>query len=80
MVSWLPQFRDVGLIGGILQPPYVRYRGALMGPGTFVLNPIRWLEAISTPSARCQGVVLLTRHEWGICDPASFDAGNRRSA
>ncbi len=47
MVSWLPLFHDMGLIGGLLQPIYSGYRCVLMSPRHFLERPIRWLDAIS---------------------------------
>ncbi|MFF1508647.1 amino acid adenylation domain-containing protein [Streptomyces sp. NPDC058326] len=50
-VSWLPPYHDMGLIGGILQPLVAGCPGVLMAPGTFVLDPVQWLRAISTYGA-----------------------------
>ncbi|HET8642531.1 MAG TPA: amino acid adenylation domain-containing protein [Pseudonocardiaceae bacterium] len=46
-LSWLPPYHDMGLIGGILQPLYVRMPTVLMSPLEFLRRPIGWLEAIS---------------------------------
>ena len=46
-VIWLPPHHDMGLIGGILQPLYGGFPVTLMSPGTFLRQPIRWLQAIS---------------------------------
>jgi acyl-CoA synthetase (AMP-forming)/AMP-acid ligase II len=48
MVSWLPVFHDMGLIGKILQPLFMGCRGILMSPEAFLQKPVRWLRAIST--------------------------------
>lgn len=47
VVSWLPHFHDMGLIGGIIQP--IKWGGdaILMSPLAFLQRPLRWLEAIS---------------------------------
>lgn len=50
-VSWLPPYHDMGLIGGILQPLTAGCPGILMAPGTFVLDPVQWLRAISAYGA-----------------------------
>ncbi|MFE3384790.1 AMP-binding protein [Streptomyces anulatus] len=50
-VSWLPPYHDMGLIGGILQPVYAGFPGALLAPSTFLRKPVRWLEAISRTGA-----------------------------
>ncbi len=46
-VIWLPPYHDMGLIGGLLQPFYVRFPVHLMSPSAFLQRPIRWLELIS---------------------------------
>ncbi|WP_067798497.1 non-ribosomal peptide synthetase [Actinomadura formosensis] len=46
-VSWLPPYHDMGLIGGILQPLYSGFPGALMPPMAFLRDPAAWLRAIS---------------------------------
>jgi len=46
MVSWLPVFHDMGLIGGALQPLYVGFPSILLSPVTFLQEPIKWLRAI----------------------------------
>ncbi|MFI6416253.1 amino acid adenylation domain-containing protein [Streptomyces sp. NPDC050842] len=51
IVSWLPPFHDMGLIGGILQPLVAGCTAVLMAPGTFVLDPLQWLRAISAYGA-----------------------------
>ncbi|MGW6390359.1 amino acid adenylation domain-containing protein [Streptomyces sp. NPDC055103] len=51
VVSWLPPYHDMGLIGGILQPLVSGCPGVLMAPGTFVLDPLQWLRAISAHGA-----------------------------
>jgi acyl-CoA synthetase (AMP-forming)/AMP-acid ligase II len=47
MVSWLPMFHDMGLIGMILQPLYVGFPCVLMSPESFLQEPRRWLRAIT---------------------------------
>jgi amino acid adenylation domain-containing protein len=47
VVSWLPLYHDMGLIGGVLQPLYCGGRCILMAPAAFLQRPRRWLEAIS---------------------------------
>ncbi|MFT5171352.1 MAG: acyl-CoA synthetase (AMP-forming)/AMP-acid ligase II/acyl carrier protein, partial [Candidatus Marinamargulisbacteria bacterium] len=46
-VMWLPNFHDLGLILGILEPIYAGFTAVLMMPVSFVQKPIRWLRAIS---------------------------------
>ena len=47
MVSWLPMFHDMGLIGGILQPLFVGFSSVLMAPNAFLRDPAIWLRAIT---------------------------------
>ncbi|MFF8729214.1 AMP-binding protein [Streptomyces sp. NPDC015171] len=47
MVSWLPPYHDMGLIGAILEPLYGGFPGILMSPLHFLQKPYRWLRAIS---------------------------------
>jgi acyl-CoA synthetase (AMP-forming)/AMP-acid ligase II len=46
VVSWLPLFHDMGLMGGMLQPLFAGASCALMPPAAFVLRPRRWLALI----------------------------------
>ncbi|MBM3779486.1 MAG: AMP-binding protein, partial [Acidimicrobiia bacterium] len=47
MVSWLPMFHDMGLIGNVIAPLFVGGRTILMSPHAFVQAPVRWLRAIT---------------------------------
>jgi len=47
IVSWLPLYHDMGLIGGLLQPIFSGVPCVLMSPAYFLGRPFRWLEAIS---------------------------------
>ncbi|WP_310552202.1 AMP-binding protein, partial [Paenibacillus glufosinatiresistens] len=47
IVSWLPAFHDMGLIGMILTAFYLGTSIVLMAPVSFIQRPILWLEAIS---------------------------------
>jgi acyl-CoA synthetase (AMP-forming)/AMP-acid ligase II/alkylation response protein AidB-like acyl-CoA dehydrogenase/acyl carrier protein len=55
MVSWLPPFHDMGLIGSIVAPLALGFRSVLMAPGTFLRRPASWLEAITHYRATCSG-------------------------
>jgi acyl-CoA synthetase (AMP-forming)/AMP-acid ligase II/alkylation response protein AidB-like acyl-CoA dehydrogenase/acyl carrier protein len=55
MVSWLPLFHDMGLIGSVVAPLYVGFRCVLMAPAAFLKNPRMWLEAISAYRGTCAG-------------------------
>jgi acyl-CoA synthetase (AMP-forming)/AMP-acid ligase II len=47
IVSWLPHFHDMGLIGAILQALYVGIPCVLLSPTAFVQKPYLWLKAIN---------------------------------
>lgn len=55
VLSWLPLFHDMGLIGGLLQPLYRGGSVVLMSPLRFLERPLRWLEAISEFRATVSG-------------------------
>ena len=54
-VSWLPHYHDMGLVAGTLMPAYAGFPVTLLSPVTFLAQPIRWLEAISTDCATVSG-------------------------
>lgn len=47
MVSWLPLYHDMGLIGGLLQAVYSGIPCVLMSPLHFLQRPLRWLQAVA---------------------------------
>lgn len=51
LVSWLPPYHDMGLIGGILYPLHGGFAATLMSPVSFLQRPFRWLQAISRTRA-----------------------------
>jgi acyl-CoA synthetase (AMP-forming)/AMP-acid ligase II len=55
MVTWLPLFHDMGLIGNVLQPLYVGFPSVLLSPVSFLQKPVRWLKAISEYGATTTG-------------------------
>ncbi|PSB57478.1 hybrid non-ribosomal peptide synthetase/type I polyketide synthase, partial [Chamaesiphon polymorphus] len=55
VVSWLPLYHDMGLIGGVLQPLYGGFPAVLMSPVDFLQKPWRWLKAISEYGATSSG-------------------------
>src|SRR6266542_4414959 len=55
IVSWLPLYHDMGLIGTILQPLYVGAPCIFMSPSAFLQDPLRWLQAISRYKATTSG-------------------------
>jgi fatty-acyl-CoA synthase len=53
LVSWLPLYHDMGLIGGWLMPLYFGVPTVLMSPMAFLSRPLRWLRALSDYRATC---------------------------
>ncbi|MGL6236085.1 MAG: AMP-binding protein [Segniliparus sp.] len=46
LVSWLPHYHDMGLIGGLLTPIAHGLEIRLLTPAHFVRSPLRWLESL----------------------------------
>lgn len=55
IVSWLPLFHDMGLIGNLLQTIYTGSQCVLMSPTAFLQKPLEWLKAISRFRATTSG-------------------------
>ena len=51
IVSWLPLFHDLGLIGNVLQAVFLGATCHLMAPSSFMQHPMRWLHAIARTKA-----------------------------
>ncbi|WP_414538947.1 amino acid adenylation domain-containing protein [Stenotrophomonas forensis] len=47
LVSWLPLFHDMGLIGNVLQAACLGATCYVMTPAAFLQSPMRWLRALS---------------------------------
>ncbi|XP_071913764.1 uncharacterized protein [Coffea arabica] len=47
LVSWLPQYHDMGLIGGLFSSLVSGGSAILFSPITFIKNPLLWLETMS---------------------------------
>jgi acyl-CoA synthetase (AMP-forming)/AMP-acid ligase II len=47
VVTWLPPYHDMGLVGAILCPLTIGAQAILMSPSTFLRSPLRWLKAVS---------------------------------
>ena len=55
MVTWLPPYHDMGLIGTMLLPAYAGYPVTTMSPTAFLKKPFRWLKAVSDQKATVTG-------------------------
>lgn len=55
IVSWLPFYHDMGLIGNILHAVYLGAACVLMSPLHFMQQPLRWLKAIARYRATHSG-------------------------
>ena len=51
LLSWLPPYHDMGLIGAVLGPLYTGTRSVLMPPEAFLRRPRRWLAAVQAHRA-----------------------------
>ena len=53
--SWLPNYHDMGLFGGLLMPLLSGMRVAQMDPLVFIQKPARWLKAVLETKATVTG-------------------------
>jgi acyl-CoA synthetase (AMP-forming)/AMP-acid ligase II len=51
VVTWLPPYHDMGLIGCLLTPLYRGMTVTLLSPDEFLRKPVRWLQVISSRHA-----------------------------
>jgi acyl-CoA synthetase (AMP-forming)/AMP-acid ligase II/alkylation response protein AidB-like acyl-CoA dehydrogenase/acyl carrier protein len=75
MVSWLPLFHDMGLIGSVVAPMYVGFHCVLMAPAAFLKNPMLWLDAITKYRATCAGA---PNFGWDYCAKRISDEQKER--
>ncbi|KAJ9540426.1 hypothetical protein OSB04_026932 [Centaurea solstitialis] len=47
LVSWLPQYHDMGVIGGLFTSLVSGGTAILLSPMTFIRNPLLWLQTMS---------------------------------
>lgn len=55
VLTWLPGYHDMGLIGGLLQPLYTGIECVWLSTNLFLASPLAWLRAISEYRATTSG-------------------------
>lgn len=71
IVSWLPVYHDMGLIGGLLVPIYNRVPAYIISPFEFLKNPLLWLKAMT----KYQGTVSVSPNfGYAFCNDKIIDA------
>ncbi|MEY4511663.1 MAG: hypothetical protein RLZZ450_3785, partial [Pseudomonadota bacterium] len=55
IVSWLPLYHDMGMLGVLLQTVYSGCSLVLLSPSQFLRAPLRWLHAISSYGGTVSG-------------------------
>jgi len=55
LLTWLPNYHDMGLIDGLLRPFFLGSRGVVMSPMTFLKDPAIWAKMISKYRAATSG-------------------------
>jgi len=55
ILSWLPPYHDMGLVGGVLQPLFSGCPGVLTPTMEFLQQPMRWLRLVSRFRATVSG-------------------------
>ena len=55
VVSWLPHFHDMGLVGVVQHAVYAGMSAVLMAPLDVIRRPVQWLRAISNYRASISG-------------------------
>jgi acyl-CoA synthetase (AMP-forming)/AMP-acid ligase II len=73
LLSWLPHFHDMGLIGSMLTPMAWASEMILMSPQSFLQRPLRWLGAISQYGVEISGA---PNFAYELCVKAAERAGD----
>jgi acyl carrier protein len=55
LLTWLPLYHDMGLIGGLLKPIFLQIPCFQMTPNAFLREPFFWLDSISRYRATVSG-------------------------
>src|SRR5262249_27266942 len=80
VVTWLPVYHDMGLIGTVLNAITMQIELAVMSPRTFLREPAMWLRAIGHHRGTHTAA---PNFAYGLCarrvpDPASLDLSSMR--
>ena len=82
MVSWLPLFHDMGMVGFLTMPMCRGLDSVLITPADFLRNPLRWAELISTyhgtATAAPNFAYALTARVLSRAEPGSLDLSSMR--
>lgn len=84
MVSWLPLFHDMGMVGCLLSPMFSGIGQVSVAPSDFLARPLLWAELMSRhggtiTSAPNFAWAILARH-LATADPGSLDLSRMRVA
>ncbi|MBT5587293.1 MAG: fatty acyl-AMP ligase [Gemmatimonadetes bacterium] len=71
IVSWLPVFHDMGLIGCLLQVLFCGSLCVLMAPTAFLKRPMRWLQAAADYQAE---LIVAPNFAYDLCVDAVSEA------
>ncbi len=84
LVTWLPHYHDMGLIGGLLEPMFAGCQTVVLSPLDFLSRPANWLRAITETQATISGG---PNFAYDLCarsitdeDRDAFDLGHWRLA
>ncbi|MPZ84689.1 MAG: AMP-binding protein [Actinophytocola sp.] len=85
MVSWLPMFHDMGMVGFYTTPMAMGIELVKVTPVDFLSGPLLWAELISKHHATITAApnfayALLGRRLSGVDDPAAYDLSSMRLA
>lgn len=55
IISWLPMYHDMGLVGAVLSPIYLGGSAVLMSPTRFLQDPFSWLKTFDDERGNVAG-------------------------
>lgn len=83
MMSWLPTFHDMGMVGFLTLPMTLGFELVKITPMDFLGDPLVWLRLITTyratiTSASADAYAMVTRRLATVSDPQAFDLSSVR--